>query len=53
MKTAHAGLGITAADWQIATDHVERALAKLNVPGREGKELIAVIDAPRDEIVVR
>ncbi|MGH7782067.1 MAG: group I truncated hemoglobin [Candidatus Binataceae bacterium] len=53
MKTAHAGLEITAGEWQIAMDHIERALAKLNVPSRESKELMAAFGAPRDEIVVR
>jgi hemoglobin len=53
MKTAHADLEITAAEWQIAMDHVERALAKLNVPNRESKELMAVFAASRDDIVVR
>ncbi len=53
MKTAHAGLEIGAAEWQIAMDHIESALAKLNVPSRESKELMSVFAAPRDDIVAR
>jgi hypothetical protein len=52
MKTAHDGLEITAAEWQIAMDHVEHALAKLNLARRERKELMAVFDATRSDIVV-
>lgn len=53
MNTAHAGLEISAAEWKIAMEHIERALAKFNVPEREGKELIALIDGLRSEIVER
>ena len=53
MKTAHAGLEITGAEWQVAMDHIERAVAKLNVPNRESKELMAVFAASKDDIVVR
>jgi hemoglobin len=51
MKTAHAGLGIGASDWQVAMDHVERALVKFKVPDRESKELLALIDELADQIV--
>jgi hemoglobin len=51
MKTAHAGLGISANDWNLALDHVRRALAKFNVPDKEGKELLAVISGLSDQIV--
>jgi hemoglobin len=51
MKTAHAGLGISANDWSLALDHVRRALAKFNVPDKEGKELLAVISGLSDQIV--
>jgi hemoglobin len=53
MKPAHAGLGISANDWKIAMDHIERALAKFKVPEREGKELLAIVDGIRGEIVER
>ena len=51
MKPAHAGLGISASDWKIAMDHIERALAKLKVPKRESKEVLAIFDGLKDEIV--
>ncbi len=53
MKPAHAGLGISASDWKIAMDHLERALAKFEVPQRESKELLAIFDGLRGEIVER
>jgi hemoglobin len=51
MKTAHAGLEINASDWQLAMDHVERALVKFNLPGKETKELLALIDGLADQII--
>ena len=51
MKTSHAGLGITRSDYQLAMDHVRKALVKFKVPERESKELIALIDGLAAEIV--
>ena len=51
MKTAHAGLAISANDWNLAMEHVYRALAKFNVPDKEGKELVALISSLADQIV--
>jgi hemoglobin len=51
MKTSHAGLGISASDWKIAMDHIERALKKLKVPERDGKDLLALVDGLAREIV--
>jgi hemoglobin len=51
MKTAHAGLGISASNWQIAMDHVARALLKFKVPERESKELLALVEGLADQIV--
>ena len=53
MKTAHAGLGINASDWQIAMDHVQRALTKFKLPERESKELMAVLSSLADQIIER
>ena len=53
MKTAHAGLGINASDWQIAMDHVQRALTKFKLPERERKELMAVVSSLADQIIER
>jgi hemoglobin len=51
MKTSHAGLGISASDWKIAMDYVERALKKFKVPEPESREMIALIDGLAKEIV--
>jgi hemoglobin len=53
MKTAHAGLGISGSEWEIAMDHVQRAILKLKVPDREGKELLALFLNLEDQIVER
>lgn len=53
MKTAHAGLEISASDWRVAMEHVERALAKFKVPDKERKELMAVFSSLADEIIER
>jgi hemoglobin len=51
MKTAHAGIRISASDWQAAMDHVERALVKFKVADTESTELLALIDRLADQIV--
>lgn len=51
MKTAHAGLGISARDWHIAMDHVERALVKSKVPDKESRELLALIEGFAQQII--
>ena len=53
MKPSHAGLGISASEWKIAMNHIERALVKFKVPERESKELLAIVDGLRGEIVER
>ena len=53
MKTAHAGLGISGEEWQIAMDYVDRALVKCKIPEPESKEFIAVFEDVRAEIVER
>jgi len=40
MKTAHAGLRINASEWDMAMDHVQRAISKLKVSETAGKELL-------------
>jgi hemoglobin len=51
MKPAHAGLGISANEWKISMDHIERALLKFRVPDRESKELLALVASLSGEIV--
>jgi hemoglobin len=53
LKTAHTGLEISASDWQIAMEHVQRALAKFKVPDQESKEFMAVLSSLADEIIER
>ena len=51
MKNSHAGLGISASDWKISMDHIDKALKKLKAPDRESKELLALVDGLAREIV--
>jgi hemoglobin len=51
MKTAHAGLQISASEWKISMDHIERALSKFAVPDRESKQVLALISSLSGEIV--
>jgi hemoglobin len=53
MKSAHAGLGISAGDWKASMAHVERALKKFNVPAKESKEFVALFERTRKQIVER
>jgi hemoglobin len=53
MQPAHAGLGISAGDWKISMEHIERALKKFNIPPRESKEFLAIVEGLRGEIVER
>ena len=53
MKRAHAGLGISASEWKLAMDHIQRALLRFKVPERESKELLALIEGLSAEIVER
>jgi hemoglobin len=53
MKTAHEGLGISASDWQIAMDYIQRAMTKFKLPDKESKELMAVVSSVADQIIER
>ena len=53
MKIAHEGLGTSTSDWQIAMDHVQRAMTKLKLPDKESKELMAVFSSVADQIIER
>lgn len=52
MKTAHAGLEISAGEWQIAMEHVQRAISKF-VPGAESRELLALFLNLKDQVIER
>ncbi len=51
MKTSHAGLGITAAEWTGNMVHAETALVGNDVAGPERAEFLGLFERYRDEIV--
>lgn len=51
MKTAHAGLGITEADWNAAVKDLVDTLDKFKVPQKEKDELIALVATTKADIV--
>ena len=52
-KTTHAGLGITDAEFDIVVGHLSEALDKYKVPAAEHKEVMAIIETLRKDIVER
>lgn len=52
MKTAHAGLEISAGEWEIVMDHVQRAISKF-VPEKERKELLSLFLNAADQVIER
>lgn len=51
MKTSHAGLGITAEEWDINLDYTRQALKKHGIEQRESDEVIALFERYRTDIV--
>jgi hemoglobin len=51
MKTAHAGLGITGAQFDALAGHLVAALDKFKVPEREKSELLSVVGPMKGDIV--
>jgi len=51
MKTAHTGLHITEAEWNLAGNHLVESLDKFKVPDREKNEVLAAITALKPQIV--
>jgi hemoglobin len=51
MKEAHAHLHITEAEWQAMVAEFKKSLAKFKVPGPEQKELIAIVESTKKDIV--
>jgi len=51
MKLAHAGMGISAKDWDALLGHAKATLDKFNVPDAERREVLAFIDSTRASIV--
>ncbi len=51
MKTTHAGLKITEADWDAAAKHLVGSLDKFKVPEKEKGELLAFVTSLKKDIV--
>jgi hemoglobin len=51
MKTAHAGSGITEADWQASVKDLTATLDKFKVPAREKQEVLDAISGLKPGIV--
>ena len=51
MKTAHKGLGISGAEWDISVKHLVDTLDKFKVPEKEKSELLAAVSALKADIV--
>ncbi|WP_461521817.1 group I truncated hemoglobin [Porticoccus sp.] len=51
MKEAHAHLNITVAEWDQMVTLFKGVLAKHNVPEQETRELLAIIDSTKADIV--
>jgi len=53
MKTAHTGLGINDADWNVSAAHLVETLDKFKVPEKEKGEVLAAITSLKGDIVGR
>ena len=51
MKTSHAGLGITEADWNATVKHLVGSLDKFKVGDKEKGELLAAVSSLKKDIV--
>jgi hemoglobin len=51
MKTAHKGLGITGADWELAVKYLVESLDKFKVPEKEKGELLTIASSLKADIV--
>jgi hemoglobin len=51
MKTAHAGLGISAAEWDKAVAHFAATLDHFKVPAKERQELLDIVGKLKTDIV--
>ena len=51
MKTSHAGLGITNAEWDAAARHLVASLDKFKVPEKEKGEILAFVTSLKKDIV--
>ncbi len=52
MKEAHQHLNITEKEWQAMLADFTKTLYKFKLPGREQKELIAIVESTKKDIVI-
>ena len=53
MKSAHAGMGIQSSQFNALVQDLGKALNKYRVPGREQRELVALLAPTKKDIVTR
>jgi len=53
MKTAHTGLHITEADWNVSAAHLTETLNKFKVPQKEQTEVMTAVGSLKGDIVGR
>jgi hemoglobin len=53
MKTTHAGLGITPANWDTSVQLLVATLNKFKVPQKEQQEVLAAVSTLKGDIVER
>jgi hemoglobin len=53
MRTTHAGMGITEADWDRSVEHLVATLEQFQVPEAERSELLALVGPLKSDIVDR
>ena len=51
MKTSHAGLGITEAEWEASMSHTAAALDNMGICGRVREEFLAVFSRYKEDII--
>ena len=51
MRTSHAGLGITEAEWEANMAHTAAALDKMRISGREKEEFLSIFSRYKTDIV--
>lgn len=51
MKTAHKGMGITEAQWNLAAGHLVETLDKFKVPEAEKNEVLGAVSSFKKDIV--
>lgn len=53
MKDSHADLGITPQEWQAFLDDFQQTLDHFKVPAAEQRELFAIVESTKQDIVIR